>query len=200
MRCITRNEVCVGYRDESDLIFQHETDKTILKNAIVDDESSTISTFSSSVSAASARSRSRSLTRLEVSSASSASPLSLDPSPTWDVDTFDSEPIEEPVSQFFDNYVLFPCSDVSSTGFLEHLPSLFKESNVQGRYALRWAVQAAAYADISSKENSKAAAKKAVQLYSKALAALSESLGRRGKPPDDHDLMTVVILDIFEVC
>lgn len=119
---------------------------------------------------------------------------------SWGADTLDDpEAIEEPVSQFFDKYVLFPCSAVSSTGFLEHLPSLFKESNVQGRYALRWAVQAVAYAEISSKENSRDAAKLAVQLYGKALAALSESLGSQGKPPDDHDLMTVVILDIFEV-
>lgn len=77
---------------------------------------------------------------------------------------------------------------------------MFKEVNIQGRYALRWAVQAAAYADaISQNKESHALASKALQCYGMALGALGESLAASGKEPDDYDLMTVVVLDIFEV-
>ncbi len=44
---------------------------------------------------------------------------------------------------------MYPCNQTSSPGFLEHLPCMFKEVNIEGRYALRWAVQAAGYADSS---------------------------------------------------
>lgn len=77
---------------------------------------------------------------------------------------------------------------------------MFKEVNVEGRYALRWAVQAAAYADaVSQSQESKALASKALDCYGMALRALGESLSASGKEPDDYDLMTVVVLDIFEV-
>ncbi|EHK44755.1 hypothetical protein TRIATDRAFT_318350 [Trichoderma atroviride IMI 206040] len=106
---------------------------------------------------------------------------------------------EQAVDQFIDRYVLYPCNQTSSPGFLEHLPSMFKEVNVEGRYALRWAVQAAAYADaVSSNQKSKALASKALQCYGMALKALGESLSTPGKEPDDYDLMAVVVLDIFE--
>lgn len=76
---------------------------------------------------------------------------------------------------------------------------MFKEVNVEGRYALRWAVQAAAYADaVSQSQESKALASKALDCYGMALRALGESLSASGKEPDDYDLMTVVVLDIFE--
>lgn len=76
---------------------------------------------------------------------------------------------------------------------------MFKDVNVEGRYALRWAVQAAAYADVSQSQESNALASKALQCYGMALGALGESLSTPGKEPDDYDLMTVVVLDIFEV-
>lgn len=77
---------------------------------------------------------------------------------------------------------------------------MFKEVNVEGRFALRWAVQAAAYADaVSSNQESNALASKALQCYGMALGALGESLSISGKEPDDYDLMTVVVLDLFEV-
>jgi hypothetical protein len=77
---------------------------------------------------------------------------------------------------------------------------MFKEVNVTGRYALRWAVQAAAYADaVSQNHESNALASKALQCYGMALRALGESLSTPAKEPDDYDLMTVVVLDIFEV-
>lgn len=76
---------------------------------------------------------------------------------------------------------------------------MFNEVNVEGRYALRWAVQAAAFADISKNQESNALASKAFQCYGMALSALGESLSTPGKEPDDYDLMTVVVLDIFEV-
>lgn len=96
---------------------------------------------------------------------------------------------------------MYPCNQTSSPGFLEHLPYMFKEVNVEGRHALRWAVQAAAYADVSNnqEDESNALASKALQCYGLALKALGESLSTPGKEPDDYDLMAVVVLDIFEV-
>lgn len=98
----------------------------------------------------------------------------------------------------------------ASQGFLEFLPCTFEEVNVRGRYALRWAVQAAALADAGShivpSDGAASAAQaglatghRALECYGKALSALAESLGKQGKIPDDYDLMTVVILDLFEV-
>jgi len=88
----------------------------------------------------------------------------------------------------------------SKSGFLKHLPCLFGEVNVDGRSALRWAVQAAALADASREhERDNVLVKQALDCYAKALAALSTSLREEGKLPDDYDLMTVVVLDLFEV-
>lgn len=106
---------------------------------------------------------------------------------------------DEAVSDFIDKYVIYPCSESSSSGFLEHLPSLFKEVNVKGRYALRWAVKATAFADRSTGGDDDDAAIKALEFYGRSLAALEKSLSTKGKAPDDYDLMTVVMLDIFEV-
>lgn len=107
---------------------------------------------------------------------------------------------EQAVDLFMDKYVLYPCNQTSSPGFLEHLPSMFKEvNNINGRHSLRWSVRAAAYADISKDQDSDALARKALQCYGMALKALGDSLAAPGKEPDDYDLMTVVILDIFEV-
>ena len=76
---------------------------------------------------------------------------------------------------------------------------MFKEVNIDGRYALRSAVRAAAYADISKDQDSNALATKALHCYGMALSALGDSLSTPGKAPDDYDLMAVVMLDIFEV-
>ena len=185
MRCITRNELCVGYREESDLIFQNETDKVLQRNmmpGIIPQE-------------AGGRPRSRSLSRLDTSSPS-ASPASIT---SWQTDITLPEEEDPTVSKFMDNYVIYPCTESSNVGFLEHLPSLFKEVNVQGRFALRYAVQAAAYGDVSRQKQSSQDAKRAMEYYGSALASLSKSLSEKGKIPDDYDLMTVVLLDIFEV-
>jgi hypothetical protein len=113
---------------------------------------------------------------------------------------FEIPPVEEQaVDNFMEKYVIYPCNQTSSPGFLEHLPCMFKEVNVNGRYALRWAVRAAAYADLSKDQDSDILARKALQCYGMALSALGDSLATPGKVPDDYDLMTVVILDIFEV-
>lgn len=109
-----------------------------------------------------------------------------------------------------DAYVIQPCAESSSPGFLEHLPCLFGEVNVAGRYALRWAVQAAAFANLARGGAAAATggggervrdevARRALECYGEALIALGKSLAaERGKPPDDYDLMAVVVLDIFE--
>lgn len=102
------------------------------------------------------------------------------------------------VDRFLDKYVMYPCNETSFPGFLEHLPCLFKEVNIEGRHALRWAVQAAAYADVSNTKGDLSVGK-SLHYYGMALSALSESLAQLGKEPDDYDLMTMVILDLFEV-
>jgi hypothetical protein len=105
---------------------------------------------------------------------------------------------DQAVSNFFEKYVMYPGKS-SKSGFLEHLPCLFEEVNVEGRFALRWAVQAAALADASREYQPEAGlAAQALDCYGKALAALSQSLSESGKIPDDYDLMTVVVLDFFE--
>ncbi|KAL2208374.1 hypothetical protein CC79DRAFT_567195 [Sarocladium strictum] len=108
--------------------------------------------------------------------------------------------LEEQITlDFMDKFVIYPCEESSTPGFLEHLPCLFREVNVKGRYALRWAVQASAFADISKSQNKRDFATKALEYYGNSLVALEKSLGKEGKEPDDYDLMTVVMLDIFEV-
>jgi hypothetical protein len=125
--------------------------------------------------------------------AQSLSHLQLEP------DAEDPQVEREAVSRFFDKYVMYPGKD-SRKGFLEFLPYLFEEVNVDGRCALRWAVQAAALADVSREgQQGMALSKTALELYGKALSALSSSLSEKGKIPDDYDLMAVVMLDLFEV-
>ncbi|KAF7558951.1 hypothetical protein G7046_g5205 [Stylonectria norvegica] len=211
-RCVARDELCVGYRDDADLMFKDETEKTVIKSQTASISTSASGSASTSATAStstgssssprSQRTRSRSLERpspfhqaLYPSSiqAPSALPWLKFPSPPSASST-DSHA----VSRFMDKYVVYPCSESSFPGFLEHLPSLFVDVNVEGRYALRWAVQAAAFADLSREQSSQALAVKAFDCYGLALAALGESLAEKGKEPDDFDMMTVVVLDIFE--
>ena len=103
------------------------------------------------------------------------------------------------VSEFFEKFVMYPCNLGSSPGFLEHLPSMFKEVSVENRVCLRWAVLAAAYAGHSKDKNSIHLNEKAVECYGRALSALSRSLADPKMAPDDYILMTIVVLDLFEV-
>lgn len=106
---------------------------------------------------------------------------------------------DQAVSDFFEKYVMYPCNNGSSPGFLEHLPSLFEEVKTERRAALRWAVRAAAYASISSDQANAALRNKALQCYGLALSALGQSLKDLSAVPDDYTLMTVVVMDLFEV-
>ena len=103
------------------------------------------------------------------------------------------------ITDFFEKYVVYPCSDRSSPGFLEHLPSLFKEVEVEGRYALRWAVRAAAYASMSATEQKDGHRQRALHCYGLALSALGVALSDPKRALDDYTLMTIVVLDLFEV-
>lgn len=103
------------------------------------------------------------------------------------------------VNQFFEKYIMYPCNQGSSPGFLEHLPSLFREFRNEGRLALRWAVLGAAYAGLSNDQDNATLGNKALQYYGMSLSALADALKANTNPPDDFCLMTVVILDIFEV-
>lgn len=213
-RCIKRNEVCEGYRDEATIIFRYETDKVIEHARAVqamtppssqNSPSSPTRKRSKSVDTRSPSRQSSSPWSFDTATAlapTKASDIKLQNPLPWlkETPTQRIPPLEEQaVDQFMDKFVIYPCNETSSPGFLEHLPSMFKEVNVEGRYALRWAVQAAAYADISKDQENSVFASKALQCYGMALKALGASLATPGKQPDDHDLMTVVILDIFEV-
>ena len=94
---------------------------------------------------------------------------------------------------------MYPCNHGSSPGFLEQLPGLFAEVKGKGRVALRWAVRAAAYASLSNERDDQTLVNNAVQCYGQALSALAESLADINAAPDDYILMTVVVLDLFEV-
>jgi hypothetical protein len=95
--------------------------------------------------------------------------------------------------------VLYPCNKGSSPGFLEHLPSLFKETHVKPRYALRYAVLAFTYANSIDGLCDQVSKEKAFHYYGLALSALADSLKEVMLEPDDYVLMTIVVLDLFEV-
>lgn len=103
------------------------------------------------------------------------------------------------MSQFFEKFVMYPCNSGSSPGFLEHLPSLFKDTQFEGRLALRWAVRAGAYASLSKDSGNSELGRRALQCYGLALTAMADALKDTTRKPDDYILMTVVVLDLFEV-
>lgn len=105
---------------------------------------------------------------------------------------------DQAVDMFFEKFVMYPCNENSTPGFLEHLPSLFKDIKKEGRVALRWAVRAAAYASLSNEQENALLYNKALQCYGLSLSNLGESLKNPETKPDDYILMTVVILDLFE--
>ncbi|KAI1373905.1 hypothetical protein F4677DRAFT_183437 [Hypoxylon crocopeplum] len=207
-RCINRNEICEGYRDEASIMFRYETEKVIEHAKAV----ATISPSNSSSRRSGRRSRSadnrsdRSRTSTKIVDPSDlteeeAAALYLPKPFPWAKATptqLRPTPEDVAVNSFMDKYVMYPCNETSSPGFLEHLPALFKDVNVEGRCALRWAVRAAAYADMSKAQNHGALADKAFHCYGMALSALGESLSTTSKTPDDYDLMAAVMLDIFE--
>ena len=94
---------------------------------------------------------------------------------------------------------MYPCDNSSSPGFLEHLPCLFEEVKTEGKSALRWAVRAAAHASLSNDQGNTTLSNIALRCYGRALSALGESLADTQAVPDDYTLMTVVVLDLFEV-
>jgi hypothetical protein len=131
----------------------------------------------------------------------SLSDLSLQNPRPWLKDAVASSTLsadEQAVSSFFEKFVMYPCNRGSSGGFLEYLPCMFEEINTQNRVALRWAVRAAAYANLSKEQND-ALERKASQCYGLALSALAKAVAKNKDPPDDYILMTVVVLDLFEV-
>jgi len=191
-RCKNRGENCAGYRDENSLIFRSENEKleNSLHGRLGINESLPNATIAKKLSwklpatwnptiSTDSRTGLLSIT----SSSSRSGPTTEDPE-VW---------------QFFDRFVMYPCNSGSSLGFLEHLPSLFIEINVKHRYALRYAVLAAAHASSIDDPCDNTSKQQAFHYYGLALSALSDSLKEAISEQDDYVLMTVVVLDIFEV-
>ena len=200
-RCVQRGELCTGYRDVTSLFFRNETEKTVRRSlgrrASLGEVTASDSSERSHSSGRSARSRAtdNSLSSIELPTGKlSKQYLWAKDVPRQSLPTTE----ERAVSKFFDQYVLYPCNHGSSPGFLEHLPSLFKTGFEKGRMALRWAVRAASLAGLASETDDITLRSQALQCYGTSLSCLGESLAGHGKDPDDYDLMTVVILDIFE--
>ena len=152
-------------------MFQDETDKVTLK---IQSNSS-----ASSSSPRSQRTRSRSLERPRTTPGITIAEPFLTTRSPW----LKSSPAQnllstedQAVASFMDKFVMYPCTSSSTPGFLEHLPCLFKEVNVAGRYALRYAVQAASFADLSKNDISGEMAKRALESYGLAFRGLGKSL------------------------
>jgi len=197
--------ICTGYRDEASLIFRNENEKaarpSVRRRASTPSFSIT-GTSSHGIKVHRFARRASGVDDPSDLSAAEISSLDLSsPYPWAKAVPKASEPSAEDqaISQFFETYVMYPCNHGSSPGVLEHLPGLFNELNVEGRLALRWAVLATAYASLSNDQSSVALGKRALQCYGLALSSLAESLTDPHVAPDDYVLMTVVVLDIFEV-
>ena len=231
-RCVQRDEVCEGYRDDATLLFRSENEKVarkvIIRRSSEHDLRGSGTSSRVSVTSTSTSSGSRKLSHASsvassipnkppgISSirhipsvtdpseipATVASNLNLPTPYPWAKDVPDATlPSAEDaaVEQFFEKYVMYPCNQGSTPGFLEHLPSLFREPRAEGRLALRWAVRAVAYASLSKDQDNTALGNKALQCYGRSLSALGDILKVGAKSPDDYTLMTVVMLDMFEV-
>ena len=205
-RCILRGELCAGYRDESSLVFRNSNDKAArpsvrrrastqsLSRPKVSSQASSVSLAPQGILGAQSPFN---LSAADVFASNISSPYPWAKNVPQAPASSSAE--DQAVSQFFEKYVMYPCNHGSSPGFLEHLPQLFKDINIEGRLALRWAVHAAAYGNLSNDHGNAAFANKALQCYGRALSALGEALTDPKTAPDDYVLMTVVVLDLFEV-
>ncbi|OCL03253.1 hypothetical protein AOQ84DRAFT_419804 [Glonium stellatum] len=204
-QCVQRSEPCTGYRDEASLIFRYENDKvarvsvrrrTSARSSSKRNGSSQVSLTPQTPQEIISVEDPYSLSAADISGLNLSTPFPWAKTvPATSVPAIE----DQAVSRFFEKYVMYPCNHGSSPGFLEHLPSLFDEARVEGRKALRWAVRAAAYGSLSNDQNSMTLSRKALQCYGLALSALAEALSDSSAPPDDSSLMTIVVLDLFEV-
>jgi hypothetical protein len=211
-RCIKRRIECHGYRDDLSILFRSENEKVVQKVRRTSSDHNLSSTLASEVTTKVSSASSRPFT--ESSSWNSIAVLanlrledallSNLPNPyPWlknpPSGSYAPSVEDQVVSQFFNSFVIYPGNEGSTPGFMEHLPTLFGECNANHRSALRWAVYAASYANLSKHQNSAALGDKAMQCYGKALAALAKVLENSTGDPDDYCLMTVVVLDLFDV-
>lgn len=193
-RCIGRGDTCTGYRTEDSLIFRNENDK--IERGL--HTSSAIDSV-----------KSGSAPKKPLRWTTPGSGTIQKQSHRFKVETLPHEPAlsqihddpseDQIASGFFDRFVLQPCNDGSSSGFLEHLPGLFKDIDIKNRYVLRYAVLATAHASSCGVAENGTSKEKAFYYYGLALQALSYSLESSKSEIDDYILMTIVVLDLFEV-
>jgi len=220
---MNRDEICTGYRDEATLLFRSENEKAARRAAPRRASFESLRSTGAKSSGSSKRGSKSPATNSDVLISGGLGSDAKGKGKEKDGGELTSEDMagltlenpfpwaksvpeaampsleDQAISQFFEKYVMYPCNLGSTPGFLEHLPSLFKDVQLEGRFALRWAVRAAAYAGMSSDEGSVKMGDKALLCYGRALASLGEALRDKERVVDDYTLMTVVVLDLFEV-
>jgi hypothetical protein len=214
---LKRNEDCSGYRELTapKFIFKDENERTAIASLRRSQHStkSNLSTWTLSQARSSATtSPSASLPEeVVIQSSIQLSHINLNPTP-WLAPSLtandSSTKFEEKnvIDSFFNKYVLPPCTSTSTPGFLEYLPMLFEEVPIAGRTSLRHAVRAVSYASLATSMSKVSPEVKDVRrcadmYYGKALKCLSETLAseKDEEKVSDYALMTVVLLDLFEV-
>jgi hypothetical protein len=205
-RCIQRGDDCYGYRDpQNTYLFKSENERTA---TLVSRKAQTRRRASSLSSSSRTKSTSAPSSIDDSELETAAQNLNLGTAYPWLKNEKSREQKQEPsvekraVDKFFEKFVLFPCNSASSSGFLEQLPMLFEEVQTEGRIALRWAVRAVSFASLSNEveKGNEELGRKASVCYGKALEALGETLRNKEESVSDYTLMTVVVLDLFEVC
>jgi hypothetical protein len=213
---LKRGENCTGYRDlaERNFVFKDENEKTALvsqRKSQRDTTSSSSTDIFSTGEVPTTRLPGLDEDEIDLSSLQLLD-IGLNPTPWLKPDTmFDpSTPATKEkliTDTFFERYVIPPCTSNSTPGFLEYLPMLFEEVPIPGRTSLRHAVRAASYASLAASlldrpEDQSQIRRYADTYYGHALRSLGEMLGseKDEEKVSDYALMTIVVLDLFEVC
>lgn len=101
------------------------------------------------------------------------------------------------VDYFFSTYTL-PCSKVTSDdGFLDYLPTLYRQSRKDS--CLRVAVSAVAYASVLAFQDCQWMQEVVARRYAQATGLVEEALKDEIEAGKDSTLMAILLLSMFEV-